>query len=57
MFVTTTAAASSSLPYGVARLLVGVTFCLGLILVVAGADLFAGNNLIVMAWPSCKISS
>jgi formate transporter len=58
MFATTTAAASSSLPYGVARLLVGVTFCLGLILVVvAGAELFTGNNLIVMAWASRKIST
>ncbi len=58
MFATTTAAASSSLPYGVARLLVGLTFCLGLILVVvAGAELFTGNNLIVMAWASRKIST
>jgi formate transporter len=58
MFATTTAAASSSLPYGVARLLVGMTFCLGLILVVvAGAELFTGNNLIVMAWASRKIST
>jgi formate transporter len=58
MFATTTAAASSSLPYGVARLLVGITFCLGLILVVvAGAELFTGNNLIVMAWASRKIST
>ena len=41
-----------------ARLLVGLTFCLGLILVVvAGAELFTGNNLIVMAWASRKIST
>ena len=58
MFATTTAAASSNLPYGVARLLVGLTFCLGLILVVvAGAELFTGNNLIVMAWASRKIGT
>jgi len=58
MFATTTAAAASALPYGVARLLVGLTFCLGLILVVvAGAELFTGNNLIVMAWASRKIST
>ena len=58
MFATTTAAASSSLPYGLARLLIGLTFCLGLILVVvAGAELFTGNNLIVMAWASRKIST
>jgi formate transporter len=58
MFATTTAAASSTLPYGVARLLIGLVFCLGLILVVvAGAELFTGNNLIVMAWASRKVST
>jgi formate/nitrite transporter len=58
MFATTVAAASSTLPYGVARLLIGLVFCLGLILVVvAGAELFTGNNLIVMAWASRKIST
>lgn len=45
-------------PYGVSRLLIGFVFCLGLILVVvAGAELFTGNNLIVMAWASGKVSS
>lgn len=58
MFATTTAAATSTLPYGVARLLIGLVFCLGLILVVVGgAELFTGNNLIVMAWASRKIST
>ena len=58
MFATTTAAATATLPYGVARLLIGVVFCLGLILVVvAGAELFTGNNLIVMAWASRKVST
>ena len=58
MFATTTAAATSTLPYGVARLLIGLVFCLGLILVViGGAELFTGNNLIVMAWASRKIST
>jgi formate/nitrite transporter len=39
-------------------LLVGLAFTLGLILVVvAGAELFTGNNLIVMAWASRRISS
>ena len=58
MFATTTGAAASSLPYGVGRLLVGLSFCLGLILVVvAGAELFTGNNLLVMAWASRKIST
>jgi formate/nitrite transporter len=58
MFATTVYAGSSALPYGVARLLMGLAFCLGLILVVvAGAELFTGNNLIVIAWASRKISS
>jgi len=47
-----------SLPYGIVRLLTGLAFCLGLILVVvAGAELFTGNNLIVMAWASRKVST
>jgi formate transporter len=58
MFATVVAAGSSVLPYGVARLLVGLVFCLGLILVVvAGAELFTGNNLIAMAWASGKVST
>jgi len=58
MFSTTTAAGSSVLPFGVARLLIGLSFCVGLILVVvAGAELFTGNNLIVMAWASRKVST
>jgi formate transporter len=57
-FATNTLAGSSDLPYGVARLLAGLTFSLGLILVVvAGAELFTGNNLIVMAWASRKVST
>jgi formate transporter len=41
----------STLGFGPTRLLGGVAFSLGLILVVvAGAELFTGNNLIVMAW-------
>src|SRR6266511_3559589 len=53
VFATTTVAGGSDLPYGVLRLLAGLTFSLGLILViVAGAELFTGNNLIVMAWAS-----
>jgi len=43
----------TSLGFGVTRLLGGVSFSLGLILVVvAGAELFTGNNLIAMAWAS-----
>jgi len=47
----------SGLGYGVNRLLGGLVFSLGLILVViAGAELFTGNNLIVLAWVSGKVS-
>ncbi len=49
---------TASLPYGVTRLLAGMVFCLGLILVVVGgAELFTGNNLIVMAWASRKVTT
>lgn len=49
-------ALSAGLPYGVIRLLTGLVFSLGLILVVVGgAELFTGNNLIVMAWASGKV--
>ena len=53
-----TAAFSTGLPYGVVRLLSGLVFSLGLILViVGGAELFTGNNLIVMAWAARKVST
>lgn len=43
---------------GPARLLGGVAFSLGLILVVVGgAELFTGNNLIVMAWADNKVTT
>jgi len=49
---------NSGLGLGLTQLLGGLVFCLGLILViVAGAELFTGNNLIVMAWVSGDISS
>jgi len=48
---------NTGLPYGVTRLLMGVVFSLGLILVVVGgAELFTGNNLIVMAWANGKVT-
>lgn len=54
---TIVAGAAGVLPFGLTRLLAGLVFCLGLILVVvAGAELFTGNNLIVMAWASGKIT-
>jgi formate/nitrite transporter len=57
-FATTVGSGGADLPYGVLRLLVGLAFTLGLILVVvAGAELFTGNNLVVMAWASRSVSS
>lgn len=48
----------SGLGFGIARLLGGLVFCLGLVLVViAGAELFTGNNLIAMAWASHRIGT
>jgi formate transporter len=59
IFATTVSAGTAgSWPYGVARLLTGLVFCLGLILVVVGgAELFTGNNLIVMAWAGGKVTT
>lgn len=46
----------SELGFGITRLLGGLSFCLGLALVVvAGAELFTGNNLMAMAWASGEI--
>jgi formate transporter len=53
-----TAGADGVLPFGVVRLLAGLTFSLGLILVVVGgAELFTGNNLMVMAYAAGKVSA
>jgi formate/nitrite transporter len=59
MFATVVSAdAGDALPFGVARLLSGLGFSLGLILViVGGAELFTGNALLVMAWAGRKIST
>jgi formate/nitrite transporter len=57
-FATTVSAEAAELPYGVGRLLTGLAFSLGLVLVVvAGAELFTGNNLIVLAWASRRVST
>jgi formate transporter FocA len=58
IFATVVMADSSAhLGFGLTRLLGGLAFCLGLILViVAGGELFTGNNLIVMAWASRRVS-
>ncbi len=56
IFATTVSTGGSALPYGVNRLIMGFSFCLGLILViVGGAELFTGNTLIIMAYMSHKI--
>jgi formate/nitrite transporter len=47
----------SGLGFGMSKLVGGLVFCLGLVLVVvAGAELFTGNNLIVMAWVAGKLT-
>ena len=47
----------SGLGFGPSRLLGGVAFSLGLVLVIiGGAELFTGNSLIVMAWASRRIT-
>lgn len=47
----------SNLSFGLTRLLGGLAFCIGLILVIiAGAELFTGNSLIIMAYVSKEVS-
>jgi len=47
----TTGPGAAAPPFGLLRLAGGLTFSLGLVLVVVGgAELFTGNNLIAMAW-------
>ena len=54
----TLAMTETGLGLGPTRVLGGATFSLGLILVVvAGAELFTGNNLVAMAWASRLIST
>ncbi len=57
LFYTLVTYDSSGMAVGIMRLLGGLVFCLGLILVVvAGAELFTGNNLIVMAYVDKKVT-
>jgi formate/nitrite transporter len=54
----TVAMTGTGMGFGPTRVLGGVAFSLGLILVVvAGAELFTGNNLIAMAWASRAITT
>jgi formate transporter len=58
IFSTTALAGAGTAPWGVTRVLAGVTFSVGLILVVVGgAELFTGNNLVAMAWASGRLST
>jgi formate transporter len=54
----TLVASDATLGFAACRLLGGLVFSLGLLLVVvAGAELFTGNNLIAMAWASGQVST
>jgi formate/nitrite transporter len=56
VFATTALAGAADAPWGPVRVLAGVVFSLGLVLVVVGgAELFTGNALIVMAWSSGRV--
>ena len=55
--VVTTGLAAAGMGFGLVKLLGGLVFCLGLIaVVVAGAELFTGNNLIVMAFADGRVT-
>ena len=54
----TIVASDASLSFATVRVVGGLVFSLGLALVlVGGAELFTGNNLIVMAWASGNVST
>ena len=54
----TLVASDAGLGFAAARLLGGLAFSLGLVLVtVAGAELFTGNNLLAMGWASRCVST
>jgi formate transporter len=54
----TIVASDATLSFATTRVVGGLVFTLGLTLVlVGGAELFTGNNLIVMAWASGKVSA
>jgi formate/nitrite transporter len=56
--MSTLVASDATLGFAVSRLLGGLVFSLGLMLVVvAGAELFTGNNLLVMAWAGGRIGT
>ena len=54
----TLVASDATLSVAAARVLGGFVFSLGLVLVVvAGAELFTGNNLLAMAWAAVRIAA
>lgn len=54
----TVAVTGSELGFGPTRFLGGIAFSLGLVLVViGGAELFTGNNLIAMAWADRQVTT
>ncbi len=56
-FSTVASTGFDGIGFGAVRLLAGIAFSLGLVLVVlAGAELFTGNNLIVMGWASGSVT-
>ncbi len=58
IFMTTVLTGADDMPWGVARLLAGIVFSLGLILViVGGAELFTGDSLMVVAYASGRIDT
>jgi formate/nitrite transporter len=57
MFMTVVLTGTGELPWGIARLLAGLVFSLGLILViVGGAELFTGDSLMIVACASRRIT-
>ena len=58
IFSTVALAGTGGAPWGPTRVLAGVVFSVGLVLVVVGgAELFTGNNLIVMAWAGGRVGT
>ena len=56
--ITMTTGKGVAVAFGLHRLAGGVAFSLGLVLVVVGgAELFTGNNLIAMAWASGRVTT
>ena len=57
IFMTVVLTETGDLPWGIARLLAGLVFSLGLILViVGGAELFTGDSLMIVAYASRHIT-